>query len=75
MIKIFIKDRIEEQITDSEVLHTNHMSGVMRKPSFCICKIKGADQRRRNHESDQGLCFRYIDSTMPILSKSKISSL
>ena len=26
-------------------------------------------------EADQRLCFRYIDSTIPLLSKSKISSL
>ena len=36
-------------------------------------------QRRRsalgNHEADQRLCFRYIDSTIPLLSKSEISSL
>ena len=37
-------------------------------------------QRRRsasrlNREADQRLCFRYTDSTIPLLSKSKISSL
>ena len=35
----------------------------MRKPAFCICKNKGADQR---------LCFRLIDRTIPLLSKSEI---
>ena len=29
----------------------------------------------RNREADQRLCFRYIDSTIPLLSKSEISSL
>ena len=47
----------------------------MRKPSFCICENKDADQLRGNREADQRLCFRYIDSTIPLLSKSKISSL
>ena len=32
------------------------LSHVMRKPTFCICENKDADQR---------LCFRYIDSTIP----------
>ena len=39
----------------------DHMSRVVRKPAFCICENKGAD------------C--YTDSTIPLLSKSKISSL
>ena len=110
------------------------MSRVMRKPTFCICENKDADQlrgkyitclskpcispslliwythsthlmylqiycneprhektnvlhmqkqRRRsasrllrsNREADQRLCFRYLDSTIPLLPKSKISSL
>ena len=48
---------------------------VMRKPMFCICENKDADQLRGNREADQRLCFRYIDSTIPLLSKSEISSL
>ena len=51
------------------------MSLVMRKPAFCICENKDADQLRGNREADQRLCFRYTDSTIPILSKSEISSL
>ena len=42
----------------------------MRKPAFCICENKGADQFRGNREADQRLCFRYKDSTTPLLSKS-----
>ena len=38
-------------------------------------KNKDADQLRGNHEADQRLCFRYIDSTIPLLSKYEISSL
>ena len=52
-----------------------YMSLVMRKPDFCICKNKDADQLRGNREADQRLCFRYMDSTIPLLSKSEISSL
>ena len=47
----------------------------MRKPTFCICENKDADQLRGNPEADQRLYFRYIDSTIPLLSKSEISSL
>ena len=51
------------------------MSRVMRKPAFCICENKDADQLRGNREADQRHCFRYIDSTIPLLSKSEISNL
>ena len=51
------------------------LSLVMRKPAFCICENKDADQLRGNREADQRLCFRYIDSTIPLLFKSEISSL
>ena len=47
----------------------------MRKPDFCICKNKDADQLRGNREADQRLCFRYTDSTIPLLPKSESSSL
>ena len=45
---------------------------VMRKPAFRICKNKGAGQLHGNHAADQRLCFRYVDSTIPLLPKSKI---
>ena len=47
----------------------------MRKPTFCICENKDADQLRGNREADQRLCFCFIDSTIPLLSKFEISSL
>ena len=50
------------------------MSRVMRKPTFCICENKGADQLRSNCD-DQGLCIHYMDSTLPLLSIFKISVL
>ena len=40
------------------------------KETFCICENKDADQLRGNHEADQHLCFRYTDSTIPLLPKS-----
>ena len=47
----------------------------MRKQTFRICENEDADQLRGNREADQRLCFRYTDSTIPLLPKSKISSL
>ena len=43
---------------------SDHMSRVVRKPAFCICENKDADQLRGNREADQRLCFRYSDSTI-----------
>ena len=39
----------------------------MGKPTICIGENKGADQLRGNREADQRLCFRYTDSTIPLL--------
>ena len=36
---------------------------------------KGADQLRGNREADQRLCFRYTDSTIPLLPIYEISSM
>ena len=47
----------------------------MRKPAFCICENKDADQLRGNREADQRLCFRNIESTIPLLPKYEISRL
>ena len=47
----------------------------MRQPTFYICENKDAHQLRGNREPDQGLCFRYTDSAIPLLSKPEISSL
>ena len=46
----------------------------MGKPTICIGENKGADQLRSNCEADQRFSFRYTYSTIPLLSKSKISS-
>ena len=44
----------------------------MREPAFCICENKDSDQLRG---ADQRLCFRYSDSTIPLLPKYDFSSL
>ena len=65
ILKYYHKDLIDQ----------NQLSLVMRKPDFCICENKDADQLRGYREADQCLCFRYTDSTIPLLPKSEISSL
>ena len=56
-------------------LYDPNMSRIVRKLAFCICENKDADQLRGNCEAVQRLCFRYKVSTIPLLSKSEISSL
>ena len=46
----------------------------MKKTKICLCENKDADQLRGNREADQPLCFRYSDSTIPLLLKSEFSS-
>ena len=48
-----------------------NLSRVVRKPAFCICENKDADQLRGYREADQRLCFRYTDTTIHLLSKSE----
>ena len=62
-------------ISGSKVSWIKDMSRVMRKPAFPICKHKGVYQLRGNPAADQHPCPRYIDGTIPLLSKSEISSL
>ena len=47
----------------------------MKKTDFCLYENKEADQLCSNRKADQGLRFRYADSTIPLPSKFKISSL
>ena len=52
-----------------------NLSRVVRKPTFCICENKDADQLRGNREADQRLCFRHTDSTIPLVPTPEITSL
>ena len=84
---LYTKDCLEKALSKNEqvkgkidnlkvlVYGLIYMSHDVRKPAFCICENKDADQLRGNREADQRLCFRYMDSTIPLLSKSDISSL
>ena len=71
----FMGDILWEHLDILQKGMSNKFSRVLRKPTFCICENKDADQLRGNREADQRLCFRYIDSTIPLPSKSEISSL
>ena len=61
---------LEPFLTDLQ----DNLSRDVRKPDFRICENKDADQLRGNREADQRLCFRYTDSTIPLLPKSEILS-
>ena len=58
-----------------QLVSLEQMSRLMGKPTIGICENKDADQLRGNREADQRLCFRYLDSTIPVLLVSKNSSL
>ena len=74
-IQFRISDRLDINL-QAQLLGfvTLHLSRLMRKPTICICETEGPDQLRSTCEADQRLCFHYKDSTIPLLSKSKISS-
>ena len=44
----------------------------MGKPTIYIGENKDADQLRGNREAYQRLCFRYSDSTIPLLQVSDL---
>ena len=68
LFQLNLFDEIHKGLTSFEHRHI--------KLTFCIlCENKDADQLRGNGEADQGLCFRYMDSKIPLLSKSEILSL
>ena len=61
------------QIENTRLMHIKYLSRLMGKPTICIGENKDADQLRGKREADQRLCFRYTDSTLPLLLKSEIS--
>ena len=42
---------------DSNRYQQHDLSLVMRKPAFCLCENKDADQLRGSREADQSLLF------------------
>ena len=59
---------------ENNLCSTSHYQDSV-KAAFCIYKNKDADQLPGDREADQRLCFRYMDSTIPLLPIYEISSL
>ena len=54
----------------------SHISHIMRKPPFCICENKAADQLHSNRAADQRLFFATWNvQSLDLLPKSEISSI
>ena len=67
---------IQMENTEMRLEHNAHLSLVMRKPAFCICENKDADQLRGNREADQRLVFatRIVQSLYYLNPKFQASS-
>ena len=52
----------------------DQISHIVRKQDFCLCENKEAYQLCSYSTADYRLCFRYTDSTISLLLKSKIAS-
>ena len=50
------------------------MSHHIRKPTTSIGENKGADQLCSNCKADQHLCFRFSDSTIPLLHNPRFQA-
>ena len=66
-----VKTRNKSHVKNSEFT-VFQMSRGTRKPDFCLYENKSVDHS--NCEAGQHLCFRYMDSTISLLLKSKILS-
>ena len=63
---VYVKLKFKAILRRATDAGEDEMSRVVRKPAFCICENKDADQLRGNREADQRLCFRYRDSTQSL---------
>ena len=73
-IKIDISSDLKYSANESNNVYLFSYEPRSEKTGFLHMQNNDADQLRGNHEADQRLCFHYTDSTIPLLSKSKISS-
>ena len=69
------RQKLPRTTTNYHQIRTPSLLLVMRNPDFRICENHDADQLRGNREADQRLYFRHVNSTIPLLTKSEISSL
>ena len=65
-VLLFTDDATAER-TSKNMFVMYDMSLVLRKPDFCICENKAADQLCGSRTTDQRLCFRDMDSSIPLL--------
>ena len=73
-LQMFFKSKMDKKLIFNSSIRKENMSRVIRKPTFCICENKDADQLRGNREADQRLWFRYINSTIPLLPNTKFQA-
>ena len=71
-----LKNYLSYPQTHARFLYYYYMSLFMRKPDFCICENKNADQLRGNRKADQRLCFptRTVQSLYLLNPKFQASS-
>ena len=78
LYKVHLYKMCNETVMKLEQLSASvcQMSLVVRKPVFCICENKDADQLRGNREADQRLCFytRIVQSLFYLNPKFQASS-
>ena len=53
----YVKTKVQISYKVIAQLFVLNLSRIMRKPAFCICEIKGADQLQGNRADDQCLCL------------------
>ena len=68
------QDRICPKTHLCRTFFAEYMSCVMSKPDFCTYENKDIDQLCGDRTADQRLCFRYMDSTIPLLLKLKFQA-
>ena len=74
LLNIFLEVVLTDYPPKNAEKDKQQLSRPIGKQTICIGENKDADQLRGNREADQRLCFRYSDSTIPLLLNSKISS-
>ena len=57
MMQVTMLSLAHKHLSFTASLYGQKMSCVMRKPAFCVCKNRGADQLQGNCTADQRLCF------------------
>ena len=75
IIKHLLHVRISCHLRLVVPLYVRQMSLVVRKRALCKCENKYADQLCSNCTADLRLCFRQLDSTVPLFLNPKFQPL